>query len=85
MPVRSTSALSDVRAEVGGVHAGERAAALADRGADGVDDVGLGRQSCRDPVEQDGEVLVGDLGRGVSSPPGRYQRTATQTVSRMKR
>ena len=32
---------SDVRAEVGGVHAGQRAAALADRGADGVDDEGL--------------------------------------------
>ena len=51
-----------VRGEVGGVHRGERAAALADRGADGVDDVGL--RSCGDPVEEDGEVLVGDVGRG---------------------
>ena len=40
IPVRSIRALQDVAAEVGGVHAGERAAAPADRRADGVDDVG---------------------------------------------
>ena len=50
-----------VGAEVGGVHRGQRAAALADRGADGVDDVASLMASSGDPVQEDGEVLVGDL------------------------
>ena len=42
MSVALDDRLDDVRAEIGRVHLAEPAAPLADRGADGVDDVGLG-------------------------------------------
>ena len=37
-----------------------------------------------DPAEDDGEVLAATCS-AVSGPPGWYQRTDTQVVSRMKR
>ena len=53
-------ALQDVGAEVGGVDAGEAAAALADRRADGVDDVCLGHVclSFRERVAAAGEPPI---------------------------
>ena len=66
-----------VGGEVGGVDAGERAAALADRRADRVDDEGL-RSLALDPFQKDGRYWRA-ISVCVRRPPGRYQETATQT------